>query len=90
MKVKRVIIEDWQRFWMLALGTFVIAGSWLTTSSEVQLLRSTFLDGIRGAIFLAALTTGLYSWILIRCGRFLLALVGFGVVAIGLLFNPAR
>ena len=87
VKFKPDSIEGWQRFWMAVLGTFVIAGSSLAANPVLHFLKPSVGENIRGILLLATFVVGIYSWILLRCGRFLLALVGFGIVLIGALLN---
>jgi uncharacterized membrane protein (DUF485 family) len=80
--------EEWERFWLVALVTLVLGFSFCFSQFRSTWLASRLLgDGVTGTFVLATIALGIYSIALLYRGRFLLALIGFIVSAIGTLFT---
>jgi predicted Abi (CAAX) family protease len=88
MKMTPQTDEGWESFWLITLGTLVLGISICYSQFETQWLAMRALGELIAVVFLLATAAlGICCLVLIYRGRILLALIGFIIFAIGVLFN---
>ncbi len=88
MRVSPQNEADWDRFWLLALGTVVLVFfCFFAAAGGGWFLERSFGAWAQDGFIIATAALGIYSIGLLRRGRILLAVLGFIVFALGALGN---
>jgi hypothetical protein len=88
MKIMPQNREEWERFWLISLGTMVLGISICFSQFKSPWLASRILgDWVTGSFVLATAGLGICCLVLIYRHRIIMALIGLIIFAMGVLFN---
>lgn len=84
MKFAPQSTEDWERFWLVLLGTAVLGLSlFFAQFDSAYFVRRSYGEWPEVILLLSTAALGIYSAALLRRGRIVLALLGFAMFAVG-------